>query len=98
MLTLLTGIAFYYATANAHPELTVNTAALQDIDPYDILQPNESLVANGQQITNTTHLPIKVEYCPGKGERCRVTVTIKGVSVTYEEEKSPDKNPIEVKW
>lgn len=94
VMSLLIASAVFYTKAQAGNSITTMPAF--DRDPFDILQPGESLVANGEVIKNTSELKIKVAYCPGSGEKCKVSVEIKGVKVSYEEEKGEDEPPVKV--
>ena len=92
--TLVAIIAIAAATSLALAQPRSAMAVSEDVDPTIDLAPGESIVLNGEIVTNDGPNGITVVLCPGKGEACSISYD----KWTYAEEKDENKPPFEIRW
>ena len=73
-----------------------SAAIISEEEEHEILvQPGETVYVNDEPITNEEPEAARLLICPGTGESCSVTISYGGVTTTYSETKSVNKNAIE---
>ena len=80
---------------------TVIFASSFETDPVIDFEDSESLVINGQPVTDIDGYicgPLSIKVCPGAGEKCSVTYEYKGFKYKLSEEKAIDGDHFEVTW